>query len=164
MYSKNDYRYYELYHHGILGQKWHIRRFQNSDGSLTAAGRERYGVKSNGKKVGELGDKSNRAKSERKKRFYKELTDKLLKKYSNDPRIKKEILKNLNSKSEEERRRSSTRLQQEMIRQQNQIHQEMNRQIQRDIQNQINQQIQTDIQNQIQQQINNQINQQMMMW
>jgi len=34
----------ELYHHGILGQKWGRRRFQNEDGSLTAAGRERYNV------------------------------------------------------------------------------------------------------------------------
>lgn len=32
----------ELYHHGILGQKWGIRRFQNVDGSLTPAGRQRY--------------------------------------------------------------------------------------------------------------------------
>lgn len=32
-----------LEHHGILGQKWGIRRFQNPDGSLTEEGRKRYG-------------------------------------------------------------------------------------------------------------------------
>ena len=35
--DKND-----LYHHGILGQKWGVRRFQNKDGSLTSAGKKRY--------------------------------------------------------------------------------------------------------------------------
>ena len=33
---------HELYHHGILGQKWGVRRFQNKDGSLTADGKKRY--------------------------------------------------------------------------------------------------------------------------
>ena len=32
----------ELYHHGIKGQRWGLRRFQNPDGTLTEAGKERY--------------------------------------------------------------------------------------------------------------------------
>ena len=32
----------ELYHHGILGQRWGVRRFQNTDGSLKPAGEKRY--------------------------------------------------------------------------------------------------------------------------
>ena len=46
-------RYYnhsaELYHHGIKGQKWGIRRFQNKDGSLTKAGEKRYSEESDKK-------------------------------------------------------------------------------------------------------------------
>lgn len=32
----------ELYHHGIKGQKWGVRRFQNEDGTRTAEGKKRY--------------------------------------------------------------------------------------------------------------------------
>lgn len=32
----------ELYHFGIKGQKWGVRRFQKKDGSLTPAGKNRY--------------------------------------------------------------------------------------------------------------------------
>lgn len=32
----------ELYHHGIKGQKWGVRRFQNRDGTLTEEGKRRY--------------------------------------------------------------------------------------------------------------------------
>ena len=32
----------ELYHHGVRGMKWGVRRYQNYDGSLTAAGMKRF--------------------------------------------------------------------------------------------------------------------------
>lgn len=36
-----------LEHHGILGMKWGVRRYQNEDGTLTTAGKKRYKTKTN---------------------------------------------------------------------------------------------------------------------
>lgn len=37
----------EISHHGVKGQKWGVRRYQNKDGSLTSAGKARYYVRNN---------------------------------------------------------------------------------------------------------------------
>lgn len=61
-----------LAHHGIIGQRWGVRRYQNEDGSLTPAGKKRYlnpdgSIKSD-RKADKLADKA---------KFYDKYGDKL---------------------------------------------------------------------------------------
>lgn len=44
MVDQNDFRLYKSYlaHYGVKGMHWGVRRYQNTDGSLTAAGKVHY--------------------------------------------------------------------------------------------------------------------------
>ena len=74
----------ELYHHGVKGQKWGVRRYQNKDGSLTLAGKKRalkiqnqYTEFSNNKKYRDKDGNltyAGRKKSLKMKEQYSELT------------------------------------------------------------------------------------------
>ena len=87
----------ELMHYGIRGQKWGIRRFQNEDRSLTAAGKERYGRGS--KSSGRTGGISKKAKTGKKNK---------------DPNARENWkAKDAKDLSDEELRRRNTRLQAE---------------------------------------------------
>ena len=92
----------ELRHHGIKGQKWGVRRFQNKDGSLTADGKKRYGaddykktldkVNSAGKIVDEVKKYNNSAQK------------------SSDPDMERRIRKSINNMSDKELQQRVQRL------------------------------------------------------
>lgn len=62
----------ELYHHGIKGQRWGVRRFQNKDGSYTAAGKKRYQA-TNGDITKKYDIKKDGIYGEAGERFYNEV-------------------------------------------------------------------------------------------
>ena len=109
-----------LYHHGIKGQRWGIRRFQNKDGSLNKSGKKRYDVD-----IETAKNKYNIAKRNTKeaiKEYYKRSSDNSTaaynkslkdKKYAKE-KLKDEIIKEkLNNETKISKRRE--KLQQEYL-------------------------------------------------
>lgn len=69
----------ELYHFGILGMKWGVRRYQNKDGTLTEAGKKRYGddpEKFGEKRVREQMSKAMERSDSKSREFTRKLADK----------------------------------------------------------------------------------------
>lgn len=85
----------ELYHWGIKGMKWGVRRYQNKDGSLTNAGRKRYAkleaeMKAlKPKKVSKAQKAAETEKAARKK-LVSEMTDDEVRERTNRMRLEKE--------------------------------------------------------------------------
>ena len=81
------YRIDELRHHGIKGMRWGIRRYQNKDGSLTAAGKKRKAKLES--KLDKLGGKSENEAATRKKSI-SDLSDDELVQYTHRMTLEKD--------------------------------------------------------------------------
>ena len=77
-----------LAHHGILGQKWGVRRFENEDGSLTEAGKQRYGKGNRLKRS--AGSRNTEAMRDAKNKNVDEMSNEELRKTNERLRLERE--------------------------------------------------------------------------
>ena len=94
----------DLYHWGIKGMRWGVRRYQNADGSLTSAGRKRYtnsdgSLNEKGKKY--YAKEKQRLADERKALKAKQNTDNKLAKLDAQRKANEELKKSLDPKQKE---------------------------------------------------------------
>ena len=92
----NDTNYIE--HHGILGQRWGVRRYQNPDGTLTPAGVKRYTKWSN--------KEGKRVLNRKGKKMYKATMKKEIKEVA---KKNKELMKRRSTLSDDEIKRLTDR-------------------------------------------------------
>lgn len=89
---------YELYHHGIKGQKWGIRRFQNKDGTWTAEGKKKKNAAKKAAKQAKNTKTTNTTKSKSssntttKKKSVHDMSDDELADYTKRLRAEKDYL------------------------------------------------------------------------
>jgi len=103
-----------LMHFGIKGQKWGVRRFQNPDGTLTAAGKERYGSEKEQKRLASeiTKGKTNLSKSPQVRHAVANLEDAVIEEIEQRKRLDSEIDKFYNDKKllEEYTEKSANRI------------------------------------------------------
>ncbi len=85
MYNMNYYNTSYLMHHGILGMKWGVRRYQNRDGTLTAAGKRR--LKKMGIDPSRVSKGNTSSSSAKKRKTVKTMSDEELKQKTNRLRL-----------------------------------------------------------------------------
>lgn len=77
--------YDELYHWGIKGQKWGVRRYRNEDGTLTEDGKKRYlrKIDKRSRKNNLKGSRDSKVLKEARSKNIDNMTDKELQSYVN---------------------------------------------------------------------------------